>query len=298
MDDADAHRVTSFSHEGLTFDVVDTGPIDGKIIVLLHGWPQMAKCWARVAAALNADGYRTVAPNQRGYSPGARPHRVAAYRMPHLVGDVVALIERLGGGPVHVVGHDWGAAVAWALAAQHPAAVRTLTTVSVPHSGAFMRSMLSSDQLFRSYYMGLFQLPKLPELFVTRGRKLFEKMLARTGMTRDEVDAVYTDIVDAGALTTSLNWYRAMALTPPGYLSRKVSVPVLHIWGERDAALSRRGAELARHFVSGPYRLEVLPHATHWIPEHDADRLAALIRESIAMRPDAAPGDLAAAPAN
>lgn len=193
----EARRVTSFHHDGLTFDAVDTGPLDGEVIVLLHGWPQTAKCWARVAARLNADGYRTVAPNQRGYSPLARPRRVGAYRMPHLVGDVVALIERLGGGPVHVVGHDWGAAVAWALAGRHPAAVRTLTTVSVPHSGAFMRSMLSSDQLFRSYYMGLFQLPKLPELFVTRCRGLFEKMLTGTGMTRDEVDTVYADIVEA-----------------------------------------------------------------------------------------------------
>ncbi|WP_255246597.1 alpha/beta fold hydrolase, partial [Burkholderia pseudomallei] len=279
----EARRVTSFHHDGLTFDAVDTGPLDGEVIVLLHGWPQTAKCWARVAARLNADGYRTVAPNQRGYSPLARPRRIGAYRMPHLVGDVVALIERLGGGPVHVVGHDWGAAVAWALAGRHPAAVRTLTTVSVPHSGAFMRSMLSSDQLFRSYYMGLFQLPKLPELFVTRCRGLFEKMLTGTGMTRDEVDTVYADIVEAGALTTSLNWYRAMMLTPPGYLTRKVPVPVLHVWGARDAALSRRGAELAREFASGPYRLEVLPHATHWIPEHDAERLAALVRESIAV---------------
>lgn len=294
----EARRVTSFHHDGLTFDAVDTGPLDGEVIVLLHGWPQTAKCWARVAARLNADGYRTVAPNQRGYSPLARPRRVGAYRMPHLVGDVVALIERLGGGPVHVVGHDWGAAVAWALAGRHPAAVRTLTTVSVPHSGAFMRSMLSSDQLFRSYYMGLFQLPKLPELFVTRCLGLFEKMLTGTGMTRDEVDTVYADIVEAGALTTSLNWYRAMMLTPPGYLTRKVPVPVLHVWGARDAALSRRGAELAREFASGPYRLEVLPHATHWIPEHDAERLAALVRESIAVKPGAAPGPLAAAAAN
>ncbi|KVE32638.1 alpha/beta fold hydrolase [Burkholderia sp. TSV86] len=283
-----SQRVTSFNNDGLTFDVIDTGPLDGETIVLLHGWPQTAKCWSRVSATLNAAGYRTIAPNQRGYSPGARPSRVGAYRMSRLVGDVVALIERLGGGAVHVVGHDWGAAVAWALASKRPDKVRTLTTISVPHSGAFMLSMLTSDQLLRSYYMGLFQLPRLPEWFITRFRGLFKRLLFSSGMTPADADGVYADIFDAGALTTSLNWYRAMALTPPGDLSRKVCTPVLHVFGARDSALSPRGAELARRFVNGPYRLEILPNATHWIPEQNPVQLAALILESIAVRPLAA----------
>lgn len=277
----DSNRLTQFTHEGLCFEVADTGPIDGTVIVLLHGWPQTAKCWDSVAALLHQQGYRTIAPNQRGYSAQARPNKVVAYRMSQLVGDIVALINVLDVGAVHVVGHDWGSAVAWGLAANHPELVRTLTSVSVPHTGAFLRAMLSSDQLLRIYYMGLFQVPRLPEFIATRWQSLFSKLLLGSGMTPLQLKQVYQDVVTSGALTGSLNWYRAMAYVSPFEAFKKVSVPTLHIWGARDAALSRKGAELTANYVTGQYQLKILEHANHWIPEQNPTELAGLISELI-----------------
>lgn len=278
----DLPRLSTFHNDDLTFEVIDTGPVDGEVVVLLHGWPETAKCWAGVSARLNAQGYRTLMPNQRGYSPLARPKGIRAYRMSRLVGDILALITTLDRGPVHLVGHDWGAAVAWSLAAGHPESVRTLTTLSVPHPGAFLSAMLSSDQLLRSYYMGLFQLPKLPELLATRYRPVFTKLLTNAGMTADEVQIVYADIVDAGAISTSLNWYRAMFFSAPSELTRKVTVPTMHIWSDGDTALSRRSAELARNFVDAPYQLRIMEGCTHWLPEQAPGPVTDLISESLA----------------
>ncbi|NLG55624.1 MAG: alpha/beta fold hydrolase, partial [Rhodococcus sp.] len=120
-------RLASFTHDSLKFTVRDEGPLDGVPIVLLHGFPQDSRSWEAVVPLLHKEGYRTVAPDQRGYSPGARPARRRDYRGEELVGDVVALIEALDVGPVHLVGHDWGAAAAWQTANMHPELVRTLT---------------------------------------------------------------------------------------------------------------------------------------------------------------------------
>src|SRR5690606_26265127 len=141
-------------NDGFTFDVIDGGPVDGDVIVLLHGFPQTATSWSKVAPLLHEAGYRSLAPHQRGYSPGARPSGRRAYSVDRLVADVAALVDTVGG-PVHLVGHDWGAIVAWAVAVERPELLRTLTTVSVPHPMAFLRSMARSTQLLHSYYMFL-----------------------------------------------------------------------------------------------------------------------------------------------
>ena len=125
-------RLTSFVNDGLTFDVVDEGPLDGTPIVLLHGFPQTAAQWSRLTPFLHERGYRTIAPDQRGYSPGARPRGRFAYRVSALAGDTAALITALGGEPVHLVGHDWGSTVAWTTAARYPHLIRTLTSVPSP----------------------------------------------------------------------------------------------------------------------------------------------------------------------
>ena len=152
--------MTGFTRGALRFDVVDGGPTDAdETVLLLHGFPQTSASWAPVAERLHAAGLRTLAPDQRGYSPGARPRGRAAYRVEHLVDDVAALVTSSGAGSVHVVGHDWGAVVAWALAAHRPELVRTVTGVSVPHPAAFLSGMLHGPQLLHSWYMGVFQLP-------------------------------------------------------------------------------------------------------------------------------------------
>src|SRR5262245_19601155 len=132
-------RISSFERDGLVFDVHDRGPLEGDLVVLLHGFPQSARCWDVLAPLLNAAGYRTLALDQRGYSARARPRGRLAYRLPELTGDVLALIAAAGPGDrkAHLVGHDWGAAVAWTLAATRPDAIATLTALSVPHPAAF-----------------------------------------------------------------------------------------------------------------------------------------------------------------
>lgn len=268
-------RLTSFEHDGLTFDVRDHGPADGEIVVLLHGFPQTSTSWEQVARALHGRGYRTIAPDQRGYSPGARPRGRRAYRTSALVADLRALVGALDAGPVHLVGHDWGAAVAWPFAARCPESVRTLTAVSVPHPAAFLRSMLRSDQALRSYYMLLFQLPWLPERLGRLGA--LESFLRRARMDDEQLERFRSEIVDGDALTGGLNWYRAMPLGSLGGLGTRVTVPTTHVWSDGDTALARRGAELASEYVTGPYRLEVLYGVSHWIPEHAPEALAEII---------------------
>lgn len=278
--------LATFTNDGLTFELADGGPRDGEPVVLLHGWPQTHTSWAAVVPELHARGFRTLAPDQRGYSAGARPRHRAGYRLAALVGDIRALVEQVGR-PVHLVGHDWGAAVAWSFAAQHPGSVRTLTTVSVPHPGAFVRSLVTSDQALRSWYFLAFQLPLLPELLLGRPSVL-AGALARTGMSPAGVERVRREVVERGALSASLHWYRGLPLGAPSVLRRTVPVPTTHVWGTGDTALSRRGAELARHYVSGDFELVTLDGATHWIPDERPAELASVIarRARAAGSPD------------
>ncbi|ONI79766.1 alpha/beta hydrolase [Actinosynnema sp. ALI-1.44] len=273
-------RVDSFSHDGLTFDVRDTGPADGAVVVLLHGFPQTGTSWAATAALLNQRGFRTVVPDQRGYSPGARPRGRFAYRMSRLVGDTAALVRAVGAGPVHLVGHDWGAAVAWSTAARRPELVRSLTSVSVPHGLAFVRAMVSSDQLLRSYYMVLFQVPWVPEWCMRTFPGVLARSLGRTGMTAAQVERVVAEVVRGGALTGAFNWYRAMMVQSPRYVGARVQAPTTHVWSDGDLALSRRSAELAGDYVRGAYRLEVLGGVSHWVPEEVPEVLADIIQRT------------------
>ncbi|WP_409180018.1 alpha/beta fold hydrolase [Amycolatopsis sp. VS8301801F10] len=278
-----ASRVGSFDHDGLTFDVRDTGPLDGEPVVLLHGFPQTGTSWSEVAALLNERGFRTLVPDQRGYSRRARPRGRFAYRSSRLVADTAALIAAAGAGPVHLAGHDWGANAAWSTTARHPELVRSLTTVSVPHSGAFLRAMLTSDQLVRSSYMLFFQLPWLPEFVLRRRPRLLDRALAATGMTPAQIAGVHREILLGGALTGGLNWYRAMLLLNPSSLRARVTAPTTHVWSDGDQALSRRSAELAGEYVEGDYRLEILPGVSHWVPEEAAAVLAGIIERTAGL---------------
>lgn len=272
-------RVTTYSNAGLTFDVIDEGPVDGPVAVLLHGFPQRAASWNEVAIRLHGRGIRTVAPDQRGYSPRARPRRRTAYRMENLVSDVAALIRTLDVGPVHLVGHDWGAAVAWPTAAAHPELVRSLTAVSVTHPAAFMRSMVGS-QVLRSWYMGFFQLPWVPERVL--GEEVGARLaLGRAGMTPEMVETFRTDIVEYGALRGGLNWYRALPFTHPRMARGRVVAPTTQVWSDGDVALGRRGVELAERHVDGPFELQVLTGVSHWIPDEAPDVLAEIVCERI-----------------
>lgn len=261
--DAAPARLTSFVRDGLTFDVTDTGPLDGDVVVLLHGFPQKATSWAGVSARLADHGYRTVALDQRGYSPGARPRGRRAYRLAELTADVVALIDRLGAGPVHLVGHDWGANVGWSVAAHHAERVRTWTAVSVPHPVAFSRALRSRAQARRSWYMAFFQLPRIPELVLSRTGPGGPKLLAGAGMDAAALERYRHEMVDGGALPGALGWYRALPFISS---TPRVTVPTTFVWSSRDSAVSRRAAQLCADSVTGPYRF-VETGGSHWIPD-------------------------------
>ncbi|NLG47916.1 alpha/beta fold hydrolase [Gordonia sp. (in: high G+C Gram-positive bacteria)] len=271
----------TFSRAGLTFDVADSGTPDNGTVVLLHGFPQTSHSWRKVTPILNEQGYRTIAPDQRGYSPLARPRGRFAYRIGELVSDIESMIIQSDSATVHLVGHDWGAQVAWMLAATRPDLISTLTTVSVPHPAAFVASMTQSDQLRRSWYMAAFQPPKLPELMIARKPEIFDKMLAATGMDAAMIADTHRLVVDSGALTGGLNWYRAIPFSTPGAIGRPITVPTTHVWSAGDTALARKGAELAGEHVAADYRLRILEDATHWIPEQNAPELAETILERI-----------------
>lgn len=271
---AEAARIRSFERAGLTFDVVDDGPLDGPPVVLLHGFPQRATSWAKVTPLLVEAGFRTYAPDQRGYSPGARPRGRRAYAAPELVDDVVALIDRIDA-PVHLVGHDWGATVAWGVAARHADRLASLTAVSVGHSEAFKRALRTSDQALRSWYMVLFQLPFVPERLLS-GKWFAQKFLGGSGMTDEMIARYRVEIVDAGALTGGLNWYRAIPFAISDEVP-DVTLPTTFVWSNGDAALGRKMAELTADHVGGPYEFIELAGASHWIPEERPAELAEAI---------------------
>lgn len=276
-------RIRSFERDGLSFDVTDEGPLDGIPVVLLHGFPERATSWRAVAPPLHEAGYRTFAPDQRGYSPGARPPRRRDHRGAELRGDVEALIAAIGA-PVHVVGHDWGAVVAWDLAGRRPDLVETLTAVSVPHPAAFLRAAVTSSQGLKSFYMLLFQLPRLPEWAARRRGGVFERALLRSGMTAEDVARFHREMVQDGALRGGLNWYRALPFVDRSGPGVRVSVPTTFVWSDGDVAVARRGAERTARWVVGDYRFVLLPGVSHWIPTQAPDALAAAALERMRTR--------------
>jgi pimeloyl-ACP methyl ester carboxylesterase len=269
--------VDSFRRDGLTFDVRDAGPPDGEPVVLLHGFPQDSAAWDAVSPQLHQSGLRTLAPDQRGYSPMARPRGRKHYTLRETTADVLALLDAAGLESAHVVGHDWGGIVAWALGAWHPDRVRTLTALSVPHPAAMAKAMVTSDQALRSYYMGVFQLPLLPErLLLAQDGKPLRGMLRSGGLSREAAAHYVGRMREPGALSAALGWYRALPFQARDRVGT-VRVPTLHVWSTGDAFLGRAGTEATAQFVDAPYRLEILDDVSHWIPELAADRVAELI---------------------
>lgn len=276
-------RIDHLHHDGLRFEVLDEGPLDGVPVVLLHGFPQRATSWAAVTPLLHDVGLRTLAPDQRGYSRGARPRRRRDHTLDHLVGDVAALAEAVGR-PVHLVGHDWGAAVAWLVAARRPDLARSLVALSVPHPGAMWyaatRLTGRAEQLRRSWYMALFMLPWLPDLVLTSRRG--GAALTAGGMTREMVSRFRSEIVADGALPGALAWYRAIPFTDRSARHERVNVPTTMVWSDRDVAIARSTAELSHRWVDASYDFVALPGVSHWIPDQApravADAVVARVR--------------------
>lgn len=264
----------------LVFDALVAGPDDGEVVLLLHGFPQSSDIWRPQLEALATAGYRAVAFDQRGYSPRARPPDVKSYRIAELVQDALGVANHVGADRFSVVGHDWGAVVAWHLAAHHPERVRTLTALSVPHPLAFAMALASAsgEQRDRSSYISFFQQPDIAEDALLNGG--LAALLRRSGHPGD-IDERVAAMSAPGALTAALNWYRAVDYTLVSGVGR-ITVPTLYVWSTGDVALGREGAEATATYVEGPYRFEILDGISHWIPEEAPDVLNRLLLEHLA----------------
>lgn len=266
-----ADRIDTLDHEGLRFDVTDAGPTGGTPVVLLHGFPTDRTSWDRVTPLLHTAGMRTFAPDQRGYGAGARPAGTAPYRLEHLVGDVLALVDATGHERVHIVGHDWGGAIAWLTAGNHPDRVASVTVLSTPHPAALSRAWRSPDQLRRSWYMAAFQVPGLPELALA---VRFRALLGGSGLPAEDLERYAARLATVEGLRGPINWYRAARSSH--VRAHRITVPATLVWGSDDFALGRRAAELTREHVTGPYEFLELA-AGHWLPETRAPQCAAAI---------------------
>jgi pimeloyl-ACP methyl ester carboxylesterase len=280
--DADASQppsLTTIEVGPFTFDARIAGPEAGEPVFLLHGFPQTSYEWRAQIEALSAAGYRVIAPNQRGYSTQARPTAVEEYELPLLVADVLGMADVLEIDRFHLVGHDWGAVVAWALAATAPTRLLSVTPISVPHLDAFSKVLgapMSCQYEASSYF----------DLLLGSGAEMV--LLANNGgVLRTFYDGLPDDVVDhyvdfflmEGALTGGINWYRAniedRQTTGPSI--GLISVPTMYIWSDGDTALCRDGAEITGDFVEGPYRFEVIEGVNHWVPEIAAEQVNTLL---------------------
>jgi pimeloyl-ACP methyl ester carboxylesterase len=268
------------------FDARADGPADGELVLLLHGFPQTSLSWRHQLDALAAAGYRAVAPDQRGYSPGARPADVAEYRIERLVGDVLGFADALGVERFHLVGHDWGGAVAWQVAGRHPERLRTVTSVSTPHPGAFRRSIQDGEQRDKSSYILFFRSPEAEPFFLDNDAAGLRALYTASGLSDDAAEEYVRVLTQPGAMTGALNWYRAVDLGLVDGLG-PITTPTMYVWSTSDPALGREAAEATAAQVEGPYRFEVLEDVSHWIPEEAADTLDALLLDHLASTPSA-----------
>lgn len=264
--------------ENGTFDALTAGEPDGRPVLLLHGFPEAAIQWSEQLPVLAEAGCRAVAPDQRGYSPGARPENVFDYRVEALVDDVLAIADELGWQRFDLVGHDWGAAVSWAVAAFHPDRVRSLTAVSVPHPDPFGQAVREDeDQAQRSGYMQVFQSKSAEKALLDEDAKKLRSIYERR-VPAEHVEDYVRRLSEPGALTAALNWYRAMRYS--GRIG-PVRVPTLYVWSTEDAAVGSTAAFACEEYVQAPYRFEMLEDVSHWVPEETPETMSRLILENL-----------------
>ena len=259
------------SANALRFSMDVAGEADAPLVLLLHGFPQTRYTWRHQLPALAEAGHRAVAPDQRGYSPGARPRGVEHYGVDALVGDALALADAFGAARFHLVGHDWGGQLAWLLAARHPERVRTLTVLSRPHPAAFARALATDPQQSeRSKHHRAFQDPDTAKRLIEDGARRLRQLLRDQGVADADADAYVTPLSSHAAMDAALNWYRA-AFTGGSALAAAdvapVRVPTLFLWGDADATVGRPAAEATREFVASAYRFVVVRGAGHFLTD-------------------------------
>jgi pimeloyl-ACP methyl ester carboxylesterase len=280
-----ALEVRRVSANGLGFQVVLAGPAEGPLVILLHGFPEFGYAWRKQIAPLAASGFRVAVPDQRGYALSDKPPNIRDYLLDTLADDVVAIGAALGHERFSVVGHDWGGIVAWQLAAREPARIARAAILNAPHAGTLLRHALWHPmQFLRSAYVGFFQLPGVPELSL---RANDHAMLA-AALTHSSLPGTFTDEdlrayrqawSQQGALTSMLNWYRAMPAATP--CRERIACPVQVIWGDKDSALDKGLAEGAATECDDA-RVTHVAGATHWVHHEKPELVNKLLCDFLA----------------
>ena len=272
----DGLQTSTVSLNGLFFDVLSIGPEDGDLVLFLHGFPQFADAWSGVMTSLAESGFHLVALDQRGYSPGARPAEVDTYDVAHLTSDVLALAEAFDAKPFHVIGHDWGGFLAWKLAAEHPDRIQSISVLSAAHIDAFCEAIAKdSDQKARSQYIDFFKMTghAAESYFLNndaeRLRGVYQGKVPEAQVARN-----VRRLSEIGALTSVLNWYRALDLTAR---VGQIKVPTLYIWGDHDMAVGKTAATKTAAYVDAAYQFKVMRGYSHWLLEEAPDEIGELI---------------------
>jgi pimeloyl-ACP methyl ester carboxylesterase len=249
---------------GMAFDVFEGGPEEGQPVLLLHGFPQDHREFDLILPRLHAAGLRTYALDQRGYSPGARPASVGDYRLAEPAADAIAVIEALGLESAHVVGHDWGAVVAWLVAGHSPERVRTLTAISVPHPRALGLALrVRPTQRIRFVYQAFFRSPGAEKALLAGDGTLLKAVMRPLG---DRAELYAEAMRDPGRLTGGLNWYRALSPTAGNGLG-VITVPTTYVWSDHDPVFRITAALRTADWVQADYQLVAMRDIGHWVPE-------------------------------
>jgi pimeloyl-ACP methyl ester carboxylesterase len=275
---------------GVTLHVVEAGPADGPLLILLHGFPEFWWAWRHHITPLAEAGYHVIVPDMRGYNLSDTPKGLDAYRLETLSADVLSLADRIGVNRFSLVGHDWGGVIAWDVAASHPGRIDRLVVMDAPNADLWAKVMMRRPtQALRSTYAAFFQLPAVPEAVLRAGefRALREMMQrsARKGTFPPEAMDRYVEAWShPGSLTAMLNYYRALRKRRLPREPRRVRTPALILWGENDVALEHHVARAALEACDDG-QLKIIPDTTHWLHLEEPDRITAEIMAFLATNP-------------
>lgn len=268
---------------GVRLHVIQDGPADGRLVILLHGFPEFWYGWKEQIEPLTSAGFRVLAPDQRGYNLSSKPLNVASYRLEETGRDVLGLMDSLGRKRAAIVGHDWGGGVGWWLAAHHPGRVERLVILNMPHPLVIERTLLRNPgQVLRSLYAAFFQLPWLPEAILRNDdfNLLVKAMLTTSHLgtfSEEDFEQYRGAWWQKGAITGMLNWYRANLRYRPDFPNGgSISVPTLIIWGAKDTVLGRGMAQDSFKLCKQG-QIVMLEEATHWVQHEEATQVNSLL---------------------
>jgi len=261
---------------------LDRAASEAQTVILLHGFPVTSAMWEPIISPLADAGYRVVAFDQRGYSPGARPEDPAEYVIGNMISDVMAIADAVGAEKFHLIGHDWGSAIGWNTVMSHPERVLTWTGISIAHPAAFGEALQNDpDQQSRSRYFVLFTTPYVPEaLFTFNG--LFMLKAGYANMSPSQQEEYLAVFSEPGALTSALNWYRQMgaSLRDSTNMNPSITTPTLFVWGNDDPSAGRAAVEGQEKYMKGPYRKLEL-NGDHWLMANNAAEIIPAVLEHL-----------------